>query len=170
MTSSTITASARLNDVPVRSLIEMHAETIGLSTLTPEVDPAWEATDAAGHFHAVAAGAGDDRLPTLRWTPRPCPDHYDGDCDSVGDYVCRECAEVLVPATRTPLPTTILGETTWTVFVFDGPKLDLGVAVSFRSDELFGFLIVAGVEQVSNLGEPMNRTVLSGRLHARARR
>lgn len=75
---------------------------------TPVADPRWMFTDAAGHEHRRTR----DGYPSLAWVitgqdgcgdPECCGETWD-----VGEYRCRECAEVIEPGTHIPAGSTFI--------------------------------------------------------------
>ena len=63
-------------------------------------DPKWKTTDSNGHRHkAKVTKKGNVKYPTLQWVTVPCSMGHGDDCTSEGYCVCRECREVIHPAT-----------------------------------------------------------------------
>lgn len=78
--------------------IEMHRETIDVTTSRGErvADHGWFFVDSHGHDHRFAG----DEIPTIEWVVTGTEwggDEYESFEYDVGEYRCRECADVVTP-------------------------------------------------------------------------
>lgn len=127
-------------------------------------DPAWEYTDAAGHWHAWIA----------RPVEMPCNGSCDGTCDGEGytriDHHCRICNELIEPAV---LPDTdrkwIPGMEEWEVTVHAAvPDGDVSVRVVAGVEVRFGVAVRSDYRYSSETG-PTSVLVGSSELGCRRR-
>lgn len=150
MPSTTVTKLAiHLDDGPaLRGTYSEHRDMIDVSSNLPQWDPAWQAFDSRGHFHA--RDAGGDAFPTLK----AIAEHVecDGSCDDRPcegydrtRYTCSICGEDITPGIiQGPRHETIPGRGSWevtveasipdeqqvTVRIDDGQQVIFGVAVA----------------------------------------
>lgn len=97
--------------------LTVDVELIPITTNIPEPDPAWRFVDGEGHGHFYDPTAKN--YPTLRWVSLPCTMGHD-DCDSEGYHECAVCGERITPGTRMPMPTSMIGPTTYRLTVDEG--------------------------------------------------
>lgn len=94
-----------VNGRPVEALTAELSEDLGRVDVTPlcEPDPGWEATDRAGHYHAMSRRK--PYYPTLEGR-HECVGHDRGpaceedEAEHRSVYRCRVCGEEVAPATR----------------------------------------------------------------------
>jgi hypothetical protein len=87
--------------------LEISTEPIEITSYSPERDPGWTFTDAAGHDHAAVMDAHHMTVtyPTLVTRSAVREDEFDEDWEPVVDvwWECPRCGEKITAATRLPV-------------------------------------------------------------------
>lgn len=145
---------------PVPGELEQNQEVDTVRSMGVIPDPAWEFTDANGHFHARDTNL--DTYPTLETRIRhvECDGSCNGTCDGEGwtetDYHCAICDEEVKPGTiGGPHTFHIPGPRSWTVKVHGRVPLDEKVTVRIQGETmtLFGVALSVAVEGDSSGAE-----------------
>ncbi len=154
------------NGPPLVGKLDVHQDYRYEHTNLPRPNPAWEFTDANGHYHAHAEDDAE-RYPTLDAVIEqvPCDGSCGGTCEgegySITRYRCLICREEIQPGVLTgPHRFTVPGLKSWSVEVNAAvPDERVSVRVVVDGVVMFG---VAGYGSITRDVDGEFRTVLQG--------